>query len=128
MFYDKLSDHAEGCSFLVKDDFAATYCADGFIALDSAAGLINPSTAFKSEAKRSYTLGSRQAPLDARLDTYLSLISDPGIRLLVYKKHTLENLNIILDQEGPESGTLVGGFFSPDHVIFHIEDQDKRFI
>jgi len=49
--YDKLAQHANNCTFLIKDEFAFTVCADGFVAIDEASKLINPSTAFKIDAK-----------------------------------------------------------------------------
>ena len=49
--YDKLASHANNCTFVIEADFAFTYCEDGYIAIDEARNLLNPSTAFKIDSK-----------------------------------------------------------------------------
>ena len=82
--------------------------------------MINPSTAFKIDAKWSDVLGAGKAPNDVRLDTYLSVVEDEGKKLTIFKKDSMETLNLELDPEDAPSGDILGGFFSPDFVVFHI--------
>ena len=56
--YDKLSQHANNCTFLIDEEFAFTVCADGYVVIDESSKLINPSTAFKIIAKWSEVLGA----------------------------------------------------------------------
>lgn len=126
--YDKLAQHANNCTFLIKDEFAFTVCADGFVAIDEASKLINPSTAFKIDAKWSQVLGARRAPNDVRLDTYLSIVEDEGKRLTIFKKDSLETLNLELDKTDAPAGVVLGGYFSPDFVIFHISNGGQSFL
>jgi len=62
----------------VEADFAFAYCDDGYIAIDETRSLLNPSTAFKVEAKWSQILPKAQGPKDVRLDTYLSIVDVQG--------------------------------------------------
>ena len=49
--------------------------------------------------------------------------------LTVFKKEKLDSLNLQLKEDGAVRGDLVGGFFSPDHVVFLIEtSKDVRFL
>ena len=72
--------------------FAVTYCADGFFALDDTGDLVNPGTAFKINANLTFALS--KVPKDLRLDTYLSIVDDVGEKLTVIKRSTMEALHI----------------------------------
>ena len=92
--YDKLYQHSFNCTFAVEKEFAFTYCDDGYIAIDETKNLLNPSTAFKIDAKWSQILPRSKGPKDVRLDTYLSIVDVQGQRLSVIKKSNLDTLHI----------------------------------
>ena len=114
--YDQLSEHAFNCTFRVDANFAVTYCGDGFFAIDDTPDLINPNTAFKVDANLTFAL--RQVPKDLRLDQYLSIVDWPGEKVTVIKRSTMEALHIELNDVVAPYGTILGGFFSPDFVVF----------
>lgn len=116
--YDDLADHNTNCTFAVDKTLAVTYCADGYFAIDDTADLINPTTAFKVEANLTVRLES--APKDMRLDAYLSMVDYPGEQLTVIKRSTMEALHIELDKSDAPKSVVLGGFFSPDFVVFQI--------
>ena len=93
-----------------------TYCGDGFFAIDDTPDLINPNTAFKVDANLTFAL--RQVPKDLRLDQYLSIVDWPGEKVTVIKRSTMEALHIELNDVVAPYGTILGGFFSPDFVVF----------
>lgn len=74
--YDNLAEHSWNCTFLIDKQFAITYCADGFFAIDDTADLINPDTAFKVNANLTFVLEGE--PKDIRLDSYLTIVDNPG--------------------------------------------------
>ena len=117
--YDDLSEHATNCTFAVDNKLAVTSCGDGFFAIDDKADLINPSTAFKIEANLTVNLKD-SAPKDLRLDTYLSMVEFAGEKLTVIKRSSMEALHIELDKTDAPLSQILGGFFSPDFVVFQI--------
>ena len=67
-------------------------------------------------------------PKDLRLDTYLSIVDDPGERLTVIKRSTMEALHIELDKTDAPNSLVLGGFFSPDFVVFQIWNEGETFL
>ena len=126
--YDKLQDHATNCTFAVDQTFAFAYCDDGYTTIDETRNLLNPSTAFKIEAKWARIHALKQGPRDVRLDTYLSLVEIEGKRLTVIKKSNLDILHIQLDQIDAPQGEILGGFFTPDFVVFYIQNAGLTFL
>ena len=117
--YDNLIDHATNCTFAVDNTLAVTWCGDGYFAIDDKADLINPSTAFKIDANLTVEL-KYGAPKDLRLDTYLSMVEFEGEKLTVIKRSSMEALHIELDKTDAPQSQILGGFFSPDFVVFQI--------
>ena len=117
--YDNLIEHATNCTFAVDNALAVTWCGDGYFAIDDKADLINPSTAFKIEANLTVEL-KYGAPKDLRLDTYLSMVEFEGEKLTVIKRSSMEALHIELDKTEAPQSQILGGFFSPDFVVFQI--------
>ena len=103
-----------------------TYCADGYFAIDDKDDLLNPYTAFHVEAN--LTIYLEDEPKDLRLDTYLSLVEQKGQKLTVIKRSSFEALHIELDRKGAEQAEVLGGFFSPDFVIFQILNEQQTFL
>ena len=116
--YDKLSEHNFNCTFAVDDTLAVSWCSDGYFAIDDMDDLINPSTAFKVQANLTVELESE--PKDIRLDTYLSMTEYAGEKLTVIKRSSMEALHIELDKTNAPDSIVLGGFFSPDFVVFQI--------
>lgn len=124
--YDKLAEHATNCTFQVDKSLAVTYCADGYLTIDDVGDLINPDTAFKVEANHTFRL--KDVPKDIRLDTYLSIVDFPGEKLTVIKRSTMEALHIELNPTGAPNSKVLGGFFSPDFVVFQISNLGTTFL
>ena len=103
--YDTLSAHAHNCTFLIDSGFAVTVCGDGYFAIDDTADLINTNTAFKVSANLTIALTS--GPKDLRLDSYLSVVDEPGQKLTVIKKNVVEALHIELDREEAPGGVIL---------------------
>ena len=121
--YDQLANHSFNCTFLVDKSFAATYCADGFFAIDDTFDLINPGTAFKVNANLTFVLQGE--PKDIRLDSYLTIVDSPGEKLTVIKRSTKEALHIELNPATAPNGEILGGYFSPDFIVFLISNADQ---
>ncbi len=113
---------------MIDEEFAFTVCADGYVVIDDSSKLINPSTAFKIIAKWSEVLGAKKAPNDVRLGTYLSIVEDEGQKLTIFKKDSMETLNLELDKTDAPAGKILGGYFSPDFVVFHIQNAGQSFL
>ena len=90
--------------------------------------MLNPSTAFKIDAKWTKVLAQSRGPKDVRLDTYLSYVDVEAKRLSVVKKSNLDTLLIQLDTIDAPQGEILGGFFSPDFVIFQIQNSGQTFL
>lgn len=118
--YDNLADHATNCTFAVDKTFAATWCADGYFAIDDTSDLISPNTAFKVSADENESFVMESAPKDMRLDTFFSMVESSGEKLAVIKRSDHSALYIELDKTDAPKGVLLGGFFSPDFVVFQI--------
>lgn len=99
-----------------------TYCRDGYFAIDDTSDLVNPNTAFK--VKANITLDFEDTLRDIRLGSYLTLIEQTGERMSVIKRSTYEALYIDLN-EGNSPSKIVAGQFTPDFVIFQIEEQGR---
>jgi len=67
-------------------------------------------------------------PKDIRLDTYLSIVDFPGEKLTVIKRSTMEALHIELNPTGAPNSKVLGGFFSPDFVVFQISNLGTTFL
>lgn len=124
--YDSLANHAYNCTFAIKQQFASTYCSDGFFAIDDTADLLNPDTAFKVNANLTFSLSGE--PKDIRLDSYLSIVENSGEQLTVIKRSTKEALHIQLNTNDAPNGEILGGFFSPDFIVFLINNAGQKFI
>lgn len=100
--YSNLAQHNWNCTFLIEKQFALTTCQDGFFAIDDTADLINPGTAFKVSANLTFVLEGE--PKDVRLDSYLTIVDNPGKQLTVIKRSTKEALHIELNPDDAPDG------------------------
>ena len=88
--------------------------------------MVNPETAFKVTAN--ITFGLSDVPKDIRLDKYLSIVDFQGEKLTVIKRSTMEALHIELNAFDAPEGEVLGGYFSPDFIVFQIANGDQSFV
>lgn len=124
--FDTLRDHSRNCTVEVDFSVGVIFCEDGYFAMDRRDTLLNPDTAFNVAANITFDL--QGTPKDLRLDKFLSIVDDRGDKLTIIKKSTLQSLQIELNREGNDDAQLLGGFFSPDFVVFLIADDGESFL
>ena len=124
--YDVLAEHAYNCTFLVDRTFSVSYCGDGYLSYGDASALINPSTAFTQSADLAIDLGG--APLDVRLDSYMTFVDPTGASLNVVQRSTKKILTILLNTIATPQAQILAGHFTPDFVFYQIRNQGETFL